>query len=232
MDKTPTRQFSLTFDEVITKAQSMQPQFELDLGSFTLFNPWFTSDISNQLKANISAGLADSSGSSHTAQIERVTESIGQMLATAGRSYQKLMYYVENGLGNSKAMNDTFGRSRYEKARQSEKEMVSLLSQVGKAIEVNNYAPALVLAGMPDSLPGELATLATDLAAADGEQEMLKKQQLLVTSERIGLYNAIWDTLSKISSAAKILYSEDVARLAIYQLYDSSRVETEKPPVT
>lgn len=232
MDKTPTRRFSLPFDEVITKGQSMQPQFEADLGQFSTFNPWFTWEVNNQLKANISDGLADSSGSSHTAQIERVTESISQMLATAGHSYQKLLYYVEIALGNSKAMNDTFGRPRYEKARQSEKEMISLLNQVGKAIETNDYAPRLVAAGMPDTLPGELATLATELAQADGQQEMLKKQQLLVTSARIELFNAIWDTLSRISEASKILYSEDMARLAIYQLYDSSGVEEEKPQVT
>ncbi len=232
MDKTPIRRFSLTFDEVITKAQSVQPQFEADLGQFSGFDPWFTVAVNDGLLANITAGITDSSESTHTAQIERTTETISQLLSTAGRSYQKLMYYVENSLGNTKAINDTFGRSRYDKARQSEKEMVSLLTQVGKAIVANSYTAKLVAAGMPVSLPDELEELATDLAKADGQQEMLKKQQLLVTSERIELFNAIWDTLSKISSASKVLYSEDLARLAIYQLYDSSTVEKEKPEAT
>lgn len=222
MDKTPQRHFSISFDEVLTKAQSMQPQFANDLPLFTSLNPWFTEKVNNQLGINISAGISDFSASSHTAQIERLTETISQMLASAGRIYQKLMYYVENGLGNSKAINDTFGHSRYEKARQSEKEMVSLLKQASIAIGYDDNSTRLIAAGMPENLQEELSTLANGLAEADGQQEMLKKQQLLVTSERIGLFNSIWDTMSKINAAAKILFAEDPARLGIYQLYDSA----------
>lgn len=222
MDKTPQRNFSMSFDDVITKAQSMQPQFASDLLQFTTFNPWFTDSVNTQLVTEIADGISDSSESSHTAEIERKTATISQMLKSAGSNYQKLMYYVENGLGNSKAIGDTFGHSRYEKARQSEKEMISLLNQATKACNLEDFSSRLLEAGMPESLPGELEDLAGDLAAIDGEQEMLKKQQLLVTSERIGLFNSIWDKLSRISSAAKIIFAEDAARLAIYQLYDGS----------
>lgn len=66
----------------------------------------------------------------------------------------------------------------------------------------------------------ELSAMASSLATADGQQEMLKKEQLLVTSARIELFYPIWDTLSKNNSAAKIIFVNDPARLAIYQLYD------------
>jgi hypothetical protein len=84
-------------------------------------------------------------------------------------------------------------------------------------------------AGMPESLPSELAGLSIELAAADGLQEMLKKKQLLVTSERINLFNSIWETLSQISTAAKIIFADDPARLAIYQLYDGESTSTDAP---
>ncbi|HZL10784.1 MAG TPA: hypothetical protein VFC65_12370 [Prolixibacteraceae bacterium] len=232
MEKTTTRRFSLSFDEVITKAQSMQPQFETDIDRFIVFNPWFTPIVNSKLQADLSAGLIDFSGSSHTAEIQRQTEAIGQMLGIAGRKYQTLLYYVENGLGNSKAMTDTFGRSRYEKARQSEKEMVSLLNQACSAVGYDGYKTKLLASGMPYDLPEELAVLADDLAVADGRQEMLKKKQLLVTSERIDLFNSIWDTLSRISAAAKIIFEDDPARLAIYQLYDTKSASSAEPVST
>jgi len=229
MGKTPIRRFSMTFDEVITKAQSVQPQFEMDLGIFMPFNPWFTEAINSTLLTEIAAAISDFSESSHTAEIETQTERIAQLLTDSGKKYQKLIYYVESGLGTGKAISDTFGRPRYEKARRAEKEMVSLLNQAVTAANLYNYKPSLTAAGMPPTLPTDLAGLATDLAVADGKQEMLKKSQLLVTSQRIELFNSIWDKLSQISLAAKILFAEDPARLAIYRLYDGGSPEPEEP---
>ena len=51
MEKTPIRLFSMSFDDVITKAQSMQPQFALDIPKFYGFNPWFTNAVNAQLVA-------------------------------------------------------------------------------------------------------------------------------------------------------------------------------------
>jgi hypothetical protein len=229
MEKTPIRRFSMTFDDVITKAQSVQPQFELDLPLFTNFNPWFTEAVNTLLRTEMAAGISDFSESSHTAEIETQTELIAQLLNQSGKKYQKLIYYVENGLGTSKAVSDTFGRSRYEKARKSEKEMVSLLNQATTAANHDDYKLQLATAGMPLTLPTDLTSLAAELTTADGKQEMLKKQQLLVTSQRIELFNSIWDKLSRISSASKIIFAEDPARLAIYQLYDSSGSTPEEP---
>lgn len=229
MDKTPSRRFSGSFDDVITKAQSVQPLFELDLSLFTAFNPWFTEAINTLLRTEITEALSDFSQSSHTAEIETQTERIAQLLTESGKKYQKLIYYVESGLGTGKAVSDTFGRSRYAKARQSEKEMISLLHQTVTAANQDDFKPLLVTAGMPLALPTDLSGLAEDLATADGKQEMLKKRQLLITSQRIELFNSIWDKLSRISSAAKIIFAEDPARLAIYQLYDSSGSASEEP---
>jgi hypothetical protein len=229
MDKTPERQFSMSYDEVIAKAQSMQPQFATDIQQFYAFNPWFTNAVNDQLVAQVTAGINDFSASSHTAQIEIQTEAIAQILAKAGQKYQRLMYYVESALGTSKAISDTFGHSRYDKARQSEKEMVSLLNQAVTAAKQESFNPKLLAAGMTESLPDELATMSIDLAAADSQQEMLKKKQLLVTSARIDLFNSIWNILAKISSAAKILFAEDPARLAIYQLYDAGPSSPAEP---
>lgn len=229
MDKTPARRFAGSFDDVITKAQSVQPQFALDLPSFTAFNPWFTEAVNTQLIAETFEGLSDFSASGHTAEIETQTGIIEQLLTDSGKKYQMLLYYVENGLGNTKAIMDTFGRSRYEKARRSEKEMISLLNQAAVAADQADCKPLLTTSGMPMTLITDLLANAGSLAFADGKQEMLKKQQLLVTSQRIELFNSIWDKLSRISSASKIIYAEDPARMAIYQLYDSSGSAPEEP---
>lgn len=85
MSKTPTRRFDGSYDDVITKAQSMQPQFEADLPDFTAFNPWFTGEVNARLIEETQIGLSDFSESSHTAEIVTQTELIATLLSQCAR---------------------------------------------------------------------------------------------------------------------------------------------------
>ena len=230
-----TRKFGVSFNEVITKSQSIQPQYLADVDLFSAFDSTFTSSFGDELGRQTSEAFNDFSGSSHMAAINRKTEEISVLLESSGKEYQKLLYFVHDAFGTSKAVENTFGRPQYPKARKSEKYMVPLLRQAVKAASLDEFKPGLDARGLPSRLIATLEELAGQLAAADSEQEMLKKQQLIVTNARVGLYNSIWEKLVKISNAAKIIFVDDEARLTIYQLYDSkpsvpATPETEEEP--
>lgn len=229
--KGTTRKFGISLNEVITKSQSIQPQYMADLNSFVSFDPTFSSELGEELLGQTRDALNDSSGSSHTAAINLKTEEISALLDASGKAYQKFMYFVHAAFGTSKAVENTFGRPQYLKARKSEKYMVPLLKQAVKAASFDQFKPGLETRGMPVDLVQEMEQLASRLAAADDDQEMLKKQQLLVTNTRIELYNSIWEKLVKINIAAKIIFANDAARLTIYQLYDS-KTETAETEVS
>ena len=220
--KETTKLFSMSYDEVNTKAQSVQPQYMSDVNEFNAFDPELTPELGAELETETQTALSDFSGESHKAEIERLTEAIAQQLEQGAKAYQRLIYYVEKAFGDSKAIGSTFGHPQYAKAVQSEKEMIPMLKQACAAANLDQFRPGLEEKGMPATLVPEIETLANKLATTDSQQELLKKQQLLVTSARITLYNSIWTKLSKISTVSKIIFANDPARLAIYQLYDSA----------
>ncbi|MDX9881942.1 MAG: hypothetical protein RBS73_07730 [Prolixibacteraceae bacterium] len=223
MKKQTTRKFSMTYEAVITKSQSVQPQYTADLPAFAAFDPSFTPELGQELVAKTTLAIEDTSENTHSAAIQRKTDELSRLRSEAGTKYQKLMYFVHSAFGsNSKAVDSTFGRSLYAKAVKSEKQMITLLTLACNAARLDPFKAGLEAKGMPQDLVPSMEQLAADLQAADNEQEMLKKQQLLVTARRVELYNSIWDILLKINAASKVLYANDPVRIAIYQLYDPS----------
>jgi hypothetical protein len=228
MEELPKSHCYLTYDEVINKAQLIQPNFEADLPQFTGYDPWFTLAVNTQLLAGINLGLKDFSVNGLTDEIKRTIDLLNRKLAVARHCYEKLSYYVDVGLKDTAIATEIFGYLGFVRARGSAKKMIPLLNQAHEAIEREGNESRLLAAGMPHGLPLELVNITAELSSIYGELKTIKKQQLQVTRERIELFNSIWDILSKICDDAKNIFSNDPARLAIYELYDTEDLDSNK----
>ena len=211
----------LTYDEVISKVQAIQPYFAADLPLFTAYDPWFTSAVNTEIVSSIYVGLRDFSASNLTAEIKRITELIDTIFTASISCYEELNYYVDLGFKEATEPYITFGNEDFEKARHSVKKMIALLDKAHTVILHEGNQARLLVVGMPVGLPLDVANIAAELAAMHKELKIIKKQHLLVTRERIDLYNSIWDTLSKICEDAKIIFANDPDRLIIYDLFDT-----------
>lgn len=220
MEEVPKSHCYFSYDEVIVKAQAIQPRFADDFQLFAAFDPWYTPGVNVGLLSGISSGLKALSESSLQVEIRRLKDLISFLLANSRHGYEKLKYFVDKTFGDAKVTNETFGNSDFTKARSSTKRMIQLLNKVHEALLRDDYEERLLAAYMPQSLPGELVNMAAELAAEYGELKILKKQHQLVTRERSELFNGIWDTLSKIYEDAKIIFANDPVRLAVYDLYN------------
>lgn len=221
MEDAPKSHWYLPYDEVITKAQSIQPHFAADLSQFSDYDRWFTSAINTQLVSGIHRGVKDFSESSWMTKIKRTTNLLDINLVHAVHCYEELNYYVFIGFGDANVNNETFGYSGLAYARNSVKKMIDLLNYALAAISFEDNEDRLLSAYMPLDLPMEMAHIAAELTTIYGELKILKKQHLLVTRERIDLYNSIWDILSKICEDANIIFANDPNRLVIYDLFDT-----------
>ncbi|HAH23956.1 MAG TPA: hypothetical protein DCL77_09405 [Prolixibacteraceae bacterium] len=220
MEELPKSHYYLTYDEIITKAQMIQPNFAADLAQFAAYDSWFTAKVNAQLLQGIHRGMNDFSDASLDQAMQQTKNMIDLQLAEARHSYEKLNYYVDIAFKDATMTNETFGYSDFTIARSWAKKMISLLAQVLAAISQEDNKARLLSAYMPPELPLELSTIASALAADYGELKKLKRQQVMITRERIELLNSLWDILSKICDDAKIIFANDPARLAIYELYD------------
>ncbi|HAH23955.1 MAG TPA: hypothetical protein DCL77_09400 [Prolixibacteraceae bacterium] len=221
MDDTIKSNSYLTYDEVIAKAQAIQPYFAADLPLFTAYDPWYTSGVNTELVSGIYIGLKYFSENSLIADIKRVTELIDMTFAAARECYEKLVCYVDLGFGDMSDIMETFGYTDFEKPRPSIRKMIHLLNKAHAAISQDDHLSRLLAAGMPEGLALEVANIAAELSAGRSELKILKKQHLLSTRERIDLFNSIWDTLSGICEDGKVIFADDPDRLEIYDLYDA-----------
>lgn len=230
MEDISKSQWYLTYDEVVMKAQIIQPQLAADLPAFMAFDQWYTPDLNVELLICIDKGKKDFSESGIMTEFKRVTHSLDHNLAEAIHCYKDLIYYVDHEFGSSLPNRETFGYSNYAEARHSVKKMIALLKHALAVISQHDHETRLRKAYMPYYLPTEMANLVNDLTSGYEKLKAIKKQQLQVARERIELYNFLWDTLSKICEDARSLFADDSERLEIYDLYEirdwhSSRVQ-------
>lgn len=230
MEDISKSQWYLTYDEVVLKAQIIQPQLAVDLPAFMAFDQWYTPEINAELLIRIDKGKNDFSQSGRMTEIKRVTHSLDHNLAEAIHCYKDLIYYVDHEFGSSLTSRERFGYSGYAEARHSVKKMIALLKHALSVILQQDNEARLKKAYMPYYLPTEMATLVEDMTSGYEKLKSLKRQQLQVTRERIELYNFLWDTLSKICEDARSIFDGDNERLEIYDLYEisdwhSSRVQ-------
>lgn len=219
MEKLPKNHCYLTYDEVISKAQAIQPHFAADLAHFNHYDPWFTQEVNDQLISGIYFNLEDDTEQNQYDEINRLTDLLDLELAQARHLYEKLNYYVDKAFDNVKVTHETFGYGEFLKARTSVKRMIPLLNQAVLAISHDDYEARLNDAAMPWGLPSEMAQMAAELTEIYENLKAQKQQHLRTTRERIELFNSLWDILSKIGDDAKIIFANDPARLEIYDLY-------------
>lgn len=230
MEENSKCQWYLTYDEVVQKAQIIQPQLAADLPAFMAFDQWYKPEINAELLIGIDKGKKNFMESGRITEIKRLTHSLDHHLVEAIHCYKDLIYYVDQEFGSSLASRETFGYSRYAEARHSVKKMIALLKYALGVITHQDNEIRLRKAYMPYYLPTEMANLIHDMTSGYEKLKTLKRQQLQVTRERIELYNFLWDTLSKICEDARTLFAGDNERLEIYDLYEisdwhSSRVQ-------
>lgn len=218
----------LTYDEVLNKVQTIQPHFANDLLMFAAYDPWYTAAVNTDLLSGLYIGQKDFSDGSLVRQINSLKNLFDLKLAPARHSYEKLKYYIDKGFKEDALINETFGYPGFQKARCSVKKMIPLLNQALLAISYEDNRSRLLAAGMPHELPHEMTNIAAELTAAYSELKILKEQHLLITRERIDLFNSMWDTLSKICEDAKTIFANDPARLAIYELFDMEDMDMDR----
>jgi len=217
-----------TYDEVIHKAQAIQPQFAADLPLFTAYDPWYSSMVNLEIISCIHRGLNDFSENNWLAEIQRTTQLLDINLINAIHYYEQLSDFVFHGFNDPAVNLEIFGYSEFAKARHSVKKMIALLNNALSAISFNNNESILLSALMPPELPLEMASLATSLNNGYSDLKFQKKQHLRVTRERIDLYNSLWDTLSDIWEDAKIIFAHDPQHLALYELFDTEEWNVEQ----
>jgi hypothetical protein len=135
------------------------------------------------------------------------------------KHYQKLLLHVEFAWSRDEAKLKVFGKDSYLEARRTPAKMVYLLQDAFREANSTDYKDSLLAAGFVEADITLLDTLAEDLQNKLYEQQSFIRHVSSRTEERTLAFNKVWDVMSLISSASKLIFIDSPAKTEYYKLY-------------
>ncbi|MCX6153316.1 MAG: hypothetical protein NT007_04065, partial [Candidatus Kapabacteria bacterium] len=209
-------------DEALAQAYLFQSELIVDQTAFTAalpsFAPPFAADFLDDIEAAdaIPTNEVDLNLQAlHTSEVEVQME-----LARA--HFQKLLFYIGFAWPDSEPMLRLFGSNLYEKARAVPLKMLNLLQSSYEIANSTAYKATLISEGFLQADITKLNTLFDDLSEKISTQQDFIRHSYARTEDRAVAFNKVWDTMVKISTAAKQIFKDSPAKVEYYLLYPSS----------
>lgn len=222
------REYDMDDLAMLERAQVFHDNFVADQATFVADFPYMATPFETDFQTAIDTADAIPSAQEVEGEISEVTFDLNEQLPLGRKALQKLYTYVD--LVWPKGQKDSsFGRSKYEKARNSQVKMKELLEQGHRQADKASNKAALLAAGYTQAAIDELETIMTAIDTLNREQENLLSERGDKTYERISAYNAVWDYMKKINSASKVTFVDNPAKINQYLLYPTSSQSLPKP---
>ena len=215
--------------EMMEQAQVFHDNFVLDQADFTAAFPKFLTPYETNFQTEINTADAIPPDSEVVQAIALVTEQIETQMELGRKAMQKLFVYVKVAFSDSQARLKSFGKSEYDKSRNSQLKLKELLEKANRQADVAANKTALLAAGYTQAAIDELKTISDEIDSLNAEQEDMKSERFKKTEDRIVQYNKVWAFLEEISEASKVVFVDSPAKLAQYLLYPAEHHGLSKP---
>lgn len=197
-------------------ARTIYNLFTQDLEHFTAFNTRFTSEYAAAFLHQIDAADTVVTDVSTLAKQGVETQKVLIEMQNASRVYNRIKSHAMWAFPDNPAVLKEF-TTGYRDASKNQPKMLVFLETLEKV--VTNYLDDLTdvtKGGMPASIVEELATIKDELKSANTQQEVYKKQRLVITQDRISALNDCYTTLVQIINTAQLVFANEPAKRAQY----------------
>lgn len=210
------RLFKFPEAKLLEYAQVVATMYPKDAASFMAFDSSFTAEYGDAIMDSIMAVKALKSDQVAIDEMVELTQLVLDAMADCNQSYKTIAYFVRKAFKNNKAVQNQFGFNDIEKVRRSQPKMVLFMEQ--HAGTSTKYKAELIAQGCQEVTIDKLLSKAQALLAANVKQEEYKKERGVLTQDRTELLNEVYKLTKPVSDVAQIVYSEDPARLAKYDM--------------
>ncbi|MGG8497171.1 hypothetical protein ACQY1Q_12200 [Tenacibaculum sp. TC6] len=197
-------------------ARTIYQLFLQDLPQFTAFNARFTPEYAATFLSQIDAADTVVTDVSTLAKQGVETQKVLIGMQEASRVYNRIKSHAAWAFPNNPAVLKEF-TTGYRGASKNQPKMLVFLETLEKV--VTNYLDDLTdvtKGGMPAAIAAELATIKETLKGANTQQEVYKKQRLVITQDRINALNDCYATLVQICNIAQLVFANEPAKRAQY----------------
>ncbi|CAL2082633.1 conserved protein of unknown function [Tenacibaculum sp. 190524A02b] len=197
-------------------ARTIYNLFLQDLAQFTAFNTRFTSEYATNFLNQIDTADTIVTDVSTLAKQGVETQKVLNSMQIARILYNRIKNHAQWAFPENSAIIKEF-TSGYKKIHRSQPKMLVFLDTLEKVVA--KYLEVLTdvtKGGMPANIVEELATVKEQLKTANVQQEIYKKERLVLTEERVSTLNDCYTTMIQINNTAQLIFANQPAKRAQY----------------
>ncbi len=223
--ETIRRKFNVSYGYALQYAKDMQILFAADLPVFTAFDGDLDSDFSDDWLVDITAAGAIVSDESVVDAQTTLTTLVNRAMKDCRDYFQEVKYFALKAFTTQEDATklNELGFDNYGDARASQTLMLQFMTDLHVA--ANKFAVELAAVGFDAAAITQIETLKTALDTANKNQNNFINNRPVVTTDRVSTYNKMWETVTLVARAAKIVFRNNPAKYNQYLLPGSDEVD-------
>ena len=208
--------------------RTMHGHYLTNAAAFQAFNPEFDAAFGSDWLAALATADTTPDHTVRLGELKEDTAEVDTVMERAQRATQAVFYYVGRAFPHNAGRLATYGRSRYDAARDNHDKMRTLL-QTAFTAATSDHA-ALAAKGYTAAQLAELGSLVQELAITNTTQEMTKGTNTEGTEHYITTQNLAYGYGQEVSAAAKVLFADDKTTQALFRLSSGGPNTAGTPP--
>jgi hypothetical protein len=217
-----SKKFNKTYDDALTQAYLFQTEFVIDQADFEAFSGRFADPFADDFLALINAADDLPNNENDLNNQTLITSQLEQKMEECRLHYQKLLLHVGFAYPGDDSILKRFGNLDYNDARRVPSKLIDLLQDGYREANSVTYKAALIAEGFVQLEITKLDTLADELKAKLNEQKIYIRSSSMRADQRAEAFNKVWDSMTAISNASKMMFKGSPSKVEFYLLYPES----------
>lgn len=181
---TETRRiFAIADDIMLQASRVMYTMFNQDKNSFLSFDSDFADPFGDNWDAKNKEGLEIANDNYYRDKLTEYTSIVQQKMENCRNAFQKSKYFIEKAFPNQPTIWNQFGFNDYITIRNSENNMIKFMEILHNTAQI--HQDKLLPVGFTEENINELKVLGDELRNADLDQEVFKKNALILPNKEL-----------------------------------------------
>lgn len=214
--KRAKRKYQLADTEVLLCGSTMYAHFKDLQPLFVAFDPLYAAPYDLEWKNLIKACEQQPTGRNVRKEIGVEVNSVKRAMADCRNTFIDARYFVKKAFSKSSAKQESFGLRRFNASRNSQSGLL-LTMELLHSVALD-HAVELAKVGFDADAIANIQTQYQLLKTAIADKGGTKNSQPTETEIRIDRYNALWDTMTQVSRASKLVAEITPAKRLFFKL--------------
>ncbi len=214
--KTLRRLYNLPDSILLQFSELLVEALPTDIGYFKEFDSKFMASHADDIQADIDIIYNIKTDAIIRDELSEYTDDVVKALDNCNRCFKSIIYFVAKAFPDNIAVHNQFGKNDIDKVRNNQADMVMFMENLEKT--TSKYRNQIIDSGCSPNLIDKIPVYKNDLLEKNRKQEIFKKERGIITQDRLLACNKLYKKVKQVSDIAKIIFSDDPARLSKYSL--------------